>query len=390
MNTPCVDQPWAANYLQIAVAVLVFGVGVPGLVLQTTVSENVRNVARRRWRGGRWALWLVIGSMAIALCMVWWVPQCDPSTSWVRRLLGDHMSLMLANLMVSALLVGVSAIWWLQSSYRAERVIAYVEKLCRRQIVREGRLDAGLIADLVSLSGEGANADQRVRVILTLKDLATWIRVHPRYRSGAMADCTHGILRIGEAGSEESLIASLRAFRSLISDMPGENTYTADVEHLVEALTRLQGFAFASVRSEPLRLLLGALEAVHGKPWESMVPSEALATLGIKALSTDHTVIATETLAVLEAITWPTQPLRGECAASYLGLVAHFWSKGGVARARATASLDRLAVHGGIVTCLRQAANVHARSTHFQTADILFDMAARVEAKRDLRTLAAE
>jgi hypothetical protein len=390
MSPPCVDQAWAGNYLQIAVAVLVFGVGVPGLVLQTTVSENVRDVARRRWRGGRWALWLVIASMAIALCMVWWVPQCDASITWIRAIVGQHMSLFLANVMVSILLVGVSAIWWLQSSYRPERVIRHVECLCRKQIAAAGRLEPGLIADLVSLSGEGTNAHQRVRVILTLKELAVLIRQHRGYRTGAMADCTHGILRIGELGGEESLTTSLRAFRALISDMPGASVHTADVEHLVEALTRLQGFSFASVSSEPLRLLLGALEAVHGKPWESLVPSEALAALGIRALSTDHTVIATETLSVLESITWPTQPLNGECAASYFGLVAHFWARGGVARERAAASLDGLLLREPLACCLQRAAEVHARGTHFRTADLLREMSVHAEVERDPQPLAAE
>jgi hypothetical protein len=374
MNGPCTEPAWTGTYLQIAVSVLVFGLGVPALVLQTMVSESVRDVARRRWRGGRWAQLLVLASVAISLCMVWSVPQCDVSTSWVRTLVGP-LSLFTADLMISFAILGVSAIWWLQSSYRSERMIVHVEQLCRRQIATTQHVDAELIHDLVQLSGEARTCRPRMRVICSLRDLSSRLRKCADYKAGSLADIVQGIEEMSAAGGEQTLIEGLRTLRLILNEMPENADSGADVEHVVGALSRLQGFAFASASPHPLRVLLGALESVHGKSWESLVPSIALSDLGVEALARGRSVVATEALMTLESLTWPTQPLRGDAAAGYLGLVAHFWARGGAARWRALQSLGGVEFASSASDCLEQASRTHRDATRFETADLLATMA---------------
>ena len=43
------DEPWALGYFQAAISILLFGVGIPALVLQTIVPDDLRRIAHRQF-----------------------------------------------------------------------------------------------------------------------------------------------------------------------------------------------------------------------------------------------------------------------------------------------------------------------------------------------------
>jgi len=74
------NEAWAGVYFQVAVSILVFGLGIPALA-QAFVTEDIRRIVYRRWKSFRWAffpmpIWVF---MVIALIFVWAIHPCDSS-----------------------------------------------------------------------------------------------------------------------------------------------------------------------------------------------------------------------------------------------------------------------------------------------------------------------
>src|SRR5687767_7005560 len=79
---PEVTEVWATAYVQILVLVFVFALGVPALLFQLIVPEDVRQVVHHRWRISGW----YASTFLLALASVAFVWVLHPHASAVPAL----------------------------------------------------------------------------------------------------------------------------------------------------------------------------------------------------------------------------------------------------------------------------------------------------------------
>jgi hypothetical protein len=68
---PPLTESWAAVYFEVTAAILIFGVGLPSLVLQGIVHEDVRRIVYRHRKWLRLGIRFIFIFVFITLSFVW-------------------------------------------------------------------------------------------------------------------------------------------------------------------------------------------------------------------------------------------------------------------------------------------------------------------------------
>jgi hypothetical protein len=398
---PNLDETWASAYFQAAVAVLVFGVGLPALILQMIVPEDLRRIVRRRdgWMSGLWVL--VIFSTAMALTFVWLL---HPSPGPVRRLLpwlGPDVDGPLAALAVTAALVGVALVLRLFRKHRRNQVLRRLEGICLDWVKSKGIADEEALADIRYLGEHATARAERMDVLKSLELLAKEIKSHKGYDGSRLeaitraieccllADTDHDVLGDGVAALER--IATHRRVHEggVPDDEEPDDLASPDTATILRTIQRLMPAALLAEDCRPAERILKALDSVgRGSAGLHTEAERALLELGALALEQQRFDVAVAALSKLEAEVMLNEPIEAHGGRHYLGLVAHFWDRGGAARQAALDSLRNVGLAGPQIQALRDARTLHYRAARFATADALDRMIDALKPRRPARSIA--
>lgn len=178
---PEVTEVWATAYLQILVVVFVFALGVPALLFQLIVPEDVRQVVHHRWKISGWYAFTFC--LALASASFIWVFHPDQNTASELIPFPPWKSAM-ANAIVTVVpVLAALAGLLLFISYKRDRVIKRLEKSLERRYSETGTWDPLSLHDLLYLGEQGKSGREKELVLRAIGRLATKAQAQ-RYYSG--------------------------------------------------------------------------------------------------------------------------------------------------------------------------------------------------------------
>jgi hypothetical protein len=371
-----IEQGWPLTYFQVAISFLLFGVGIPSLVLQTIVSEDLRGIVRRHSRFLKWGYASIVLVMLIMLVFAGIVVHCYPkNSSFITNITSMLSVQQWANEIIALTTVGLVGGWSLR--YRIDSLLNNLKGKCERRIRRDGIPDKQVLDDICYLGDYGKVRGYKIRILEILEKLAYKIQAHKCYRGNGLEDIIQAI----ELATQKDIDVTnftqgvLTLKHILEHGLKSETDSSSDTGAILRALQRLGAIAITMDNERPVRKILETVEFVSRSPNGAFSEAAlALFELGAAALKHEHFLIAVETLSKLEGMICRKEPVDTEHSIAYLGLVAHFWAMEGSARQRALSSLKGIKFSPSRPKCLKSAQEFFFMTTRFTTADLLSGM----------------
>jgi hypothetical protein len=377
-----IDQGWPLAYFQVAVSILIFGVGLPSLVLQAIVPEDLREVVYRHFRLLRWSYFLFIPLMTlIVMIFVWIIHPCDNTQLihpgfWSKYNLSG-LDEIIITFSVSLLLLG----WWLQVLYRRDRLINQLMERCKQRIQKKKNIEAQILDDIRYLGEKGKARGSKFRILEIFERLAYKVQSQEGYHGNELEDIIQVIeFTIQKDTDAVSFVQGISTLKHILDYEPKSSVDSStDTGTALRALQRLGAIAITMDNERPTRKILETVESISRSP-NGVFSEAALALFELGAASLEHGrfLVAVETLSRLEAMICRKEPVNAANSAAYLGLVAHFWSKGGSARRRALSGLKGIKFTPSRSKCLKSAQQSFYGTARFTTADLLSEMSAKL------------
>jgi hypothetical protein len=364
---PEVTEVWATAYLQILVLVFVFALGVPALLFQLIVPEDVRQVVHHRWRISGWYAFTFVLALASVL-FVWMLhPHASASAPLTAFPLWKSL---IANAIVTLVpLMTAFAGLLLFISYKRDRVIQRLEKSLETRYSQTGTWDAPCLQDLLFLGEQGKPGREKELVLNAIVRLAIRAQSQRYYVGCELEELIRGVesvITAQQLGSEKNFCLAAEFLDNIWAGFLRSNTKMyLDAEAAILTLKELSVCA-ALYRSESTALIfLNTVAAIR---------PEILLELGMAALNSKSFLIATAALNKLEALTErPSSMTFDEHVANLLGLLACFYSAGTSAQRRCNQFLSRAQklFSPSLDDCLGSAVAYHYRNSNYVVSDNL-------------------
>lgn len=366
---PKLSQEWAAVYFHVAVVLLTFGLGVPALLIDLTVEEELRHVLHRRLRLGRWAGLTGI-FVVIVLFFVWIAHPGDGEST-------DPFISLLGSLIISALVVVTCFSWWfLMVTYRRGQMVKRLRQRLMQTVRKAGRPEESSLDDLAYLGEHGAAGLEKVQVLDVLDEVVIAIIRHPSYRGYSLEQvvlCVESTVHASRMGNNADYARAAEILRSILVNLKQQTRMNSpDIEVAMRAVWRL-GLSAARQRVEgPLLSLIETASWVgrHGRP---DLASRSLFGLGAEALSTKDFVAAEAALISLESTTSEVMEASSEITRNLIGLLARFSAAGTSANQRSKIYLgaETTVFKPSFSKCREAAVAYFASSGDYTTADMV-------------------
>jgi hypothetical protein len=378
------DSGWPLAYFQVAVSILIFGIGLPSLVLQAFVPDDIREVVRHHFWLLRWGyIFYIPLMMLVVMFFVWIIHPCDANPQ-LRFLTGFLAGIGFKydfsqwdEVIITLSVVGLSSVWFLQVWYRRDKLLNSLKGKCERRIRRDGFLDEQVLDDIRYLGEQGKTRGFKIRILEIFERLAFKVQAQERYQGSELEDIVRAIeLSLQKDTDAASFTQGILTLKHILEREPTSRVdSSADVGAILRAVQRLGDVAITMDNERPARMILETVEFVSRSPDGAYSKSTlALYELGTAALANGHFLIAVETLDKLDTMIHRIEPVDAVHSSAYLGLIAHFWARKGSARKHALSSLRSIKFSPSRTKCLISAQRFYFRTARFTTADILSKM----------------
>jgi hypothetical protein len=361
---PQLTETWGAAYLQILIALLVFAFGVPALILQVTLPEDVRRIIFGRRRMASWLI-IMIWLGLFCLAFVWLLHPCPngSSSDWQNILAGAIVTVTIA------LAIGF---WWrnLYTSAR-ERIARDLEDSLIKTFRRRGFLEENTLSDLIYLGVHGDPGIEKRLVLEAIDHLAEKVQQSEKYEGDELEDVIRDLETTltskDKPGSDRNFSLACTILTCVRNRLEDRGWSSHPDAQLVQST--LGGLGVAAVETKAQSTALAFLEAVASD-------RDTLFEMGLVALRAERFHIATAALNKLEALAEFSLPLTADRTVNLLGLLAHFWNSGISTRRRAESFLARLkdSFSPSLQECVEKSLEYHYGIARYDTADKLAKM----------------
>jgi hypothetical protein len=378
----------ALLYIQILLAVLLFALGIPALIVEAAVEDRIRHILHKR-RPYRVVTGLLIATVIVVMSLLWLarveqvierrapknaevpatsVPSQDNEAKMLRAPIAvAGVRIDTATKVATGLLIVAFAwTWWMMMRHDVETEL--VRRIKRRIAWRfrwHGHYADDDLRDLLSIGGHGAAGHEKRVVIQTLGNIAAKIQNAKNYGGSELSGVIRGFLDIVAAaesrGDEGNLIECLEELQLIRSRLLIERLANeSDAIVTIHVASRLGEIAVA-IKSDAAAFQ--ALSVAEDVP-------QLAFRIGREAVKAERFRVAVTCLTRLDAIRERTRSVPKELVA----LVAQFHAAGGSARAFAE----------GAVSALSSAILVTAYSEYYEEGD--FTIADQVQTLRATTT----
>lgn len=377
---PQLTSTWATAYVQVAIVLLVFLLGVPPILKILDIPLYLRRIRSKR---------LVIVSLSVLACgllcaavaclFIWAVHPCDASISLRMDWWGG--GLVTAALVASVLVWGL---WLLPFRDRRTEVLRGRELAA----IHNGRLNADALADLVHVGEQSEPGRERDEVIRALGRIIVDLQSDSRYKEhyDALRPVSRGLEDIllggGRAGGSYSNFQSCISILGAALERISPNSRSPDADELMTVLGRLGKLALElSIATEAQALAMEILDQLalyasdgHGARRRAAV---GMMTIGRAAIRVQNYLVSTFALHKLAALCHALGPSAATSGAvEFVALVAMFWFAAESGHEVATAMLEgvvcALDTTRGALLCDSQ--KLLAMDLDFEAADAVAQM----------------
>jgi len=348
---PSLTEGWAAAYFGALVTVLVFAVGLQGLVYQVLVPDDLRVVVHRH-REGFTPTYIASTIGLSAILFIWLLHPGDQSVG------GSWQSFLGAAVITISL--GATVLYCMALTRRCNRP-AVVDRLFR-EATQAGirQLHEPAVADLAYLGQHGAAGAEKDLVLHTLSKLADLVQADPAYAGSELEDIvaavTETLLSDEHPGSDANFISGAAILAKVIRQSADRRMKDCpDVAVALRSATRL---AVHAVRRQSDAVVFSFFNLGEQR-------SIMLYSIGIESVDAKRFRLAMAALSKLESAAKPANSYEPYLA----GLLARFWASGESARNEAGKALRRLSAIDR--DAFARSAEYHQSRGDFETSDAI-------------------
>ena len=340
MKPAPLTELWSATYLSVEALLLVFAVGIPGLVLQLITPEDVRRVVERNgWSTGR--VYLVVVTLVVGVMgsTIWVLheeghPSKATPLAWVAAL--GCTGVMLACFALSVFFVG---------KYSRRGVIRRLKARVFKLYAKEGIVDESAVEDIAYLGEHGDCGSEKDLALTAFGSVANTVQSYARentYTCTTLQDVVAGIVRTVDnarvAGDERDVERAIEQLAGIDQSARGRRPPMGDRDgaYARQAMCELAGIALEHGWDQ---VVLSGLNHLRLEP-------VSIYSLGRAAIQRGRVLVVSAALSRLED-GLECGPEAETHRFLVLGMCAHLkarWWAGGV---RATVAVERLRAMGG-------------------------------------------
>lgn len=394
----CMTEAWAGAYFQVAAAALLFGIGIPSLVLQAIVSEDIRRIVHRNQPLLKYFSIVAVAVYTIITLTFIWVHPCD-NIGDSATIFGIHPRYWdWAAWVMTVAIIGIGGTWYLQVMHRRDRILKRLERECKRTILRTGAPSEQALSDIQYLGEQSQTETESKQALNVIDSIAERIQSHKSYNGYGLSgiiEALESILKINPSITNAAYgvtISHTMMSRLLISNnkLPPPNTVaklssSPDMAAALRSLKRIGIIAINEHYVRPtLKVIDAATQACHDSDHANVFATTLLLELGATALNCNEYLSAMAAFRRLEVLfqqASSSNKLSPDLLAAYLGLLAHFWSSGSTTHKMAMQSLKTSKFNPKLKVHLESAREYHIKTARFSTADKLAKMIKKLPKK---------
>ncbi len=382
---PQITEEMVGVYLQILTAILVFGLGIPALIMQVIVPEEIRRVVH----GNRWAFKWGVAFVILVAVLMWfllWVFTAYSDNRGFSKIewmctFGIHRSIcnwinhyqyFLVNMIMTAAVLSSLVFWFLQASYRRDRVLGFLRRTCIRRLKSAGYLDEYLLSDIRELGIQSRTDVDRWQVIEVLEDLRKCYMDRKAYSGSGIEPLLETLeATIVSGGDYHSTVMGLKILDSVLWKLINDDlTDEPDGWFVFLTIQHIGFYVIEKDLGSALLMLINSLGKI-AKEKKDILPAleKALFQLGINCLGDQKNSHALAILDKFETIIGDNLPLTENNSLYYLGFLAHLWESEVNVRKRIKFRIRQIEIKPNFRKCCQYAAKEHYRGAHFDTSE---------------------
>lgn len=372
------DTGYINLIVEIAVTVYVFLLGLPILVNQILLPDDIRRISKKNYTSSEyWKLACLTSLLTFIVLIALYASNCDlssiPQNSFQSYL---HHFLIHNGYLITFLFFGMLALtlYFLfdnlikSQGYRG-KVVDFIKKKIIKQYKTNGQIDPAYLNDLEYMGIYSKSGVETKTIIEALEDLLTHMDLQGKeafdsYGLIAIIDtlCISVVNSI-ESGSRTNMIDVLNIYKGILMNL---NNFSDDENQLIfgnatrkikDCTTKIALHSLKRDYSDMMPLVLNVLTLIPRS-------SDKLFDIGLLAFKQERFQIATNVLSeIMDRDNHDYLTMN-----NYLGLIAHFHFGGNSARQCAVNSLERNGIQF-TKTQLKEAKEYHYIMSNFQTAD---------------------
>lgn len=354
---PELTEAWASAYLQILFGLLVFSIGLPAVITQLIVREDIRQITQKEHNYVWWGVWVAI--CLASLLFVWLFHPTGNKP--------DQRSLY-ASLVISLVAVSILLLMRLLKGYERETIIRRLRKKLIHSWQTKRTLKAPLLTNLVYLGAKGHAGREKDLVLEVLKDLLDEVRFSPDYKGDQMEQLMDGLPTIlsdkEKSGNDENFNRVAFFLQEVRDGIPDDLSYSTR-----DRLTAKNKITYLGIESVTLGLGTAPFNFLQ---LAEIGNEEMVFEIGLNALKSGRFKLAVAALDKLESLAADQESFCTNRVTAYLlGLIAHFAFHSPSACRQAEMALKRIADSSSpsLSQCLIFAFNYHYEELLFSTSD---------------------
>lgn len=369
---PQLTETWGSAYLQIVIVFLLFALGVPAVLFQIAIPEDIRRIVHRQFKKG----WFYSASIALTLISLSFVWLFHPSGTGSPPI-PDWKSYT-SNIIVTIVFVSILIFWWKNlGSYTREKIVDRLKSEIINILVNQGVLNEKILEDLVYLGEQGNPGDEKNLELEALDDLAKIMQEEECYRGSELGDLINGFETILTGNTKPG---SDRNFRAACAILKGiwDRANDKGMGSLPDARQSANALGCLGTEAIEKKFETAAFEFLEAVSTNK----DILFEMGLEALRAKKFYMARVALHKLEALPGHESPFSLETSNYFLGLLAHFWDLNGSARLHAhmRISRNRAKFLPALADHLQNAIDYHNAMANYETVDALECMSAYIAA----------
>lgn len=362
---PQLTEAWSIAYLQILIVLLIFAFGIPSIIFQVTLPEEIQRIVNRRMK--RYFLYpFIITVMALlifSLSFVWFLHPCTAAIPTWKHWVG--------SIIVSLSLVSLIIFWW---SYlrklSKKKIVNYLENKLVKRFRKDSVILISEMIDLITLGERSEPGYEKEIVLKAIDRLIENIQISKRYTGGELEDILRSVDKIitgkDKPGNENNFQLFVDIIENTVNRLSSKKLLIKGDERLVYIV--LKEIGKKSVELEFSQVVLRIVPVASSN-------SDALFEIGLSAFTSGDYFTALAALSKLETLALEAAPKGSNEINDFFGLLAHFWTANKSSRRRAETFFN---LYGDqfspLDRCLDQAIEHHYNIARYDTADQLISM----------------
>lgn len=185
---PQLTEAWGAVYFHVLCILFIFALGIPALIYELTVPDDMRRIIHQNLRNKKIILAVVLLAI-FAICFIWYLHPCDITANTTK-------CWMAGILMTIAIVVSIVLWMGVLGNSKRQPVVDRLTKDIERNINRSLPPAEKKIEQLIYLGAKGEPGEEKKMVLEALKKIAMLIQKQDYYDGDKLSQIIQGIYSV--------------------------------------------------------------------------------------------------------------------------------------------------------------------------------------------------